>query len=404
MKINLRHLLLFIGISSVQIISAQQLVLKPSWKALDTAGIEYLKSVEITGLSLPTTGASQSWDYSSLKDSDNYDRSYYQQLKIGAATNAQSREYLMRTSFAGLSLKSKVFRYEDSTGLYETGRGTDTAYQDISSTTNTKGDYIAFPTQTLSFGGKGLTTIPYPGKLGFSTTWSGAPKSVYFILNAHNIFLGLNYTKAKGEIRSIITQHTSVVGYGKLKLKTNAALLTLTEDVVLVRMITTNQDSFFADGKPIGALVLSALQAKQGQKSVTAKYSFQRTGTTVPLFSINALDSNFSYVSSAFVDTTGLRYTDVCQGYTAIQNSTFRIYPNPATASSIINLSFPVSSDFTGNMIISDMQGRSVFRSDRQSFTPSNSRIELPVLASGSYQIVITNQATGIRYISTLLK
>lgn len=232
--------------------------------------------------------------------------------------------------------------------------------------------------------------IPFPAT--FNTTWT----SSYYSNFRYQLSVALlGYDHANGIVRSLTTETDSVAGWGEMRVKDLTGSPSSYFDVLQVKKVVTEVDSFYLNGRPDTALVIAELGLTQGQTTTTYLQDYYRTGEVTPLAELTYSDATFSHPVHAATHIQRL----VNEGVANVDGtSEVKLFPNPATGRVTIELpsmpgmwSFELS-DFTGQII----------QSGTLTLNGNIAQVTLPQsMASGIYSLRLFNN-NGFNCVKTI--
>jgi hypothetical protein len=202
------------------------------------------------------------------------------------------------------------------------------------------------------------TLIAFPATYG--TSWTSTSK---YTVGFHISFTYAGYSHSQGTNPTMLTELDSVIGWGKMRVKTLSDSASGYMNVLQVRSKQVYVDSYYVGGSRPSFLVLSAFGITE--PTVNSFYSilFYRAGSVTPLARVSYPDSTYSKPSSVMVDQRELMKPT---GVTAVANEgTIVIAPNPVTANRTLSVDLPSSTgawsfdviNITGNVVTSGKLG-----------------------------------------------
>lgn len=370
-----RSLLLAALFCSAGILNAQTpLVLTSSNVQMTQAGdTRSWHSVDVSGLSVPSTGENQTWDYSSMPVIGIGYSTTYNEADNPTFPDA-SFSYDTYYALAAYSLSGAAYYENKATGSYYSGNSYEEATFDLGGMGT-----LYIPEQAHAYGG-GYARLQLPAQYG--STWStdlNAP------LNAELTIDALGISEAPVLYNQVNMYRDSVVGSGTLKLPGGA-----TVEALLVRSVHTIIDSFYVAGEPASPMLLAALGLQQGTSFTSNQYSFYTTGMATAALSFYETDSQLTGGEiSDELPTTSVTEEAVMQSV--------RLYPNPVTTGEV-TLAFNKTTSGVWNVVVRNMMGQTIRTVAVEQTTGAVSlRVALdPSLAGGAYLYEIRNE-NGVR-------
>lgn len=330
---------------------------------------------------VPSEGANKTWDYSFLATSF-VGTTVFTDATASTAFPGALNSFQDDMSFQGMNIPSITYRGLDSIGWYALGRRTTDISYSLLGVTGSSNDTLRF------VGGD----FPHTGRINwleFPTTypnqWTNTQvEDVHFELTVSSF--GLN--KTPGVRRNRTTNDRTVVGYGTLKIPRDDASTTIPMDVLMVKVVSTRQDSFFLGGAPAPPALIQAFGVVQGGTTTNTYYLFYKPGFGKPILNL-ALSSTTGVVNGA----SYRRRADagsVNTNYVALMP--VQAFPNPISAGGMLNIQAENTSDFENIQFI-DLNGRMV--SSKQILSNSNNQIQTQIpssLSHGMYFYTIQNK------------
>jgi hypothetical protein len=165
--------------------------------------------------------------------------------------------------------------------------------------------------------------------LGFPATAGSTWSSNYSWDMAFGLTVAASsLSNAPGIKRSYFTILDSVKGWGKMRLKNYAGVATGWIDVLAFTFNTIQKDSFFLNGVPVAAPLLTALGLSQGQATNSYSLYYVRPGETQVLLSVGYTDASYTTPTTSAVHAARL----VPTGVSIVSfNERVKLYPNPVT-------------------------------------------------------------------------
>ncbi|MDO7845790.1 T9SS type A sorting domain-containing protein [Hymenobacter sp. M29] len=297
---------------------------------------QYQDATIPTGLTSPSTGANQPWDYRTLGASGApYSLAYLPVPASGGIAGAQWTR--ARQAIVG----GFYYNYTAYYSLAATGRlglGRTTTRQPLSIRTNTGGanDSVVINAQTVRYGTgtAGIVDFPLPLTVG-------SRNQTFFRFGVTGTLTvaaaGLN--RAPFRIVQRYTYVDSVAGWGTVRIpvagrSTGSGPL----PVLLVRSRVIRQDSVYLNGAPAPAALLAAFGITQG--AITAGYydGFWRTGSAQPVAELYY--PNRQYATPNFADYSTESTVLAARASSALAEA-WQAWPNPLAAGQDLRLALP---------------------------------------------------------------
>ncbi len=335
----------------------------------------------ITGnIMIPTEGADQIWDYSTLMNERTVTTFYL------SASNDENfpgalNSYNSFLIFQTFTIPSAVYETIDDDGLYAVGRVNQEVSYSITALTGGPNDVLKFPGGPVPFDGR-FDVLKFP--MTFQDEWTQTRNEfIPFEITVE----GFGLDKVPGNRKRIHTQIREIVGYGQLTIPDYDNTTGQEMDVLLMKVKRSGVDSFFLDGAPAPMALLNAFGVVQGSTIADSFYLFYRED-----FDINVVRVNFNEngdVSSLFYRPAALRFTTSIRNQRAEE---VRMFPNPAKAGQVLHIS-TVSPLGKGVIQFTDMTGK-LIHSHRIDYNDSQlMQIDIPPgLHSGVYLYQIVDE------------
>ncbi|MCF8373657.1 MAG: T9SS type A sorting domain-containing protein [Bacteroidales bacterium] len=331
---------------------------------------------DITGVTFPSEGPGQIWDYSMLARIDSIVSEYYDATldpNIQNALNYHERNL----SFQGFPIPSNSYEGIDSLGWYELGRTTVGVKYSVSSITGMANDSLGFPAENQVFEGRNDQLI-FP--VSYQSSWQPQYNEyTEFELTVTNF--GLN--NAPGYLKRINNDSREVVGYGKLIIPKYDGSPSDSLDVLQIKVVRTAVDSFYLNGAEAPAMLLTAFGLSQGTSFSDSFYVFYKPNFVAPVLNINL--SSSGQVSTVFYRPDGAESTI---SVPEIRSTASKCFPNPAAAGQTVQIQSTEELSKASRISIYDMQGRIIFNLPVENISDNNYQIKIPEnIAPGLYML-----------------
>jgi hypothetical protein len=196
----------------------------------------------------------------------------------------------------------------------------------------------AQPTDSIVVNGQDIIFASPRKRLVLPATFKSSWTSNYvFDFNFTLTFILASYNHAPGVVRSFVIEKDSVIGYGKIQVRTKDGLNSNPTDVLQVQSTVSTRDSFYLNGTPMTPSQLALFQGAgnqfttQGQTTLQNDVYYYRSGELTPALHVT-FDSTNSYPRSAESQATRMAEFIPETEYTR----TLNVYPNPVTNHTII--------------------------------------------------------------------
>ncbi len=308
--------------------------------------IDTFAEVSLTGLSVPTEGENQLWDYSGLvKISDNF-RDYFDATAdpdFPEALNRRERDL----AFQSFIIHSDAYEAIDENGWYNYGRYIEGIGHSITSISGGPTDSLFFIESADIFEGR-INLVQFP--MTYQDNWEGTYIETLNLELSIAAF-GLNHTP--GVQQRHISQTREVVGYGDLIIPDENGMPSPPMQVLQLKVAETATDSFFLGGAPAPDVLLAAFGLSQGATVTTDFYVFYKPGINTPVLDIefvgNQAISSFYHPGAANLATAT---NDVTW---ATANS----FPNPISAGENLTITLK-EAPAKGSVLMMDATGKLV--------------------------------------------
>jgi hypothetical protein len=312
--------LVFLILTSLTIAYAQQPLVITRQNMQVTAGPDTVYDVDVT-VNIPSEGANLAWNYSGIS---------YSGIVVvsneAAANPAFPSAFCAAKDYFETIAIGRGFYYDEYLTLndsYFGGIGIGIADQryGIGDVTMNPADSLNLPQQNIAYAAP-RQIMKFPFTYGTSMTSSFVREGNFTLtIGAY----GLN--NAIGTKRMYMTQTDSVVGWGTLVLPGPNGP-TPRFNVLLVKRITVEVDSFLLNGAAAPQMLLDAFQITQGQRTEQGRHLFYRANSKIYLFSITYEDQTFTNPVTAYFDRTAAMLTSVEETPGAAPRAA--VYPNPS--------------------------------------------------------------------------
>ncbi|MEO6830758.1 MAG: T9SS type A sorting domain-containing protein [Chitinophagaceae bacterium] len=259
----------------------------------------------------------------------------------------------------------------------------------LGSITSNAVDSIVFPVQTISYTSTPLRVIKFP--LTYGAQWiDSAIRTVNFNLTV----TAASLTNAPGQQKQKSIYIDSVVGWGTMRVPIVGKTKSTAIPVLQIHHWEISVDSFFLNGSPASAVVLTALGLSQGQRSTVLRTLFYRANATRPLIElVHSTPSHSSTPSTFYIHSVDLLEDPTTVPEVTVSNA-FNIYPNPIVDGKI-GIEFKDNQKGNWSYIITNNVGQLV---QKGSFVlngvEKTKSLSLPDnLSAGSYFIMLENSA-----------
>ena len=332
------------------------------------------------GATLTAPAANATYDFSGSTYAGNYVMWYRPGGYVSMpATTYHSLEDINVTT--GIALHASFYRGNTATGLQTLGFGIDRHAFSIFTATGGANDSLVFDAQMNAY------TSP-ENNLAFPATYNSNWGSSFTSNTSFKVSVAIaSISNAPGSIKTMITGADTVKGWGKMKLKNMSGAATGFMDVLVVKAMRQQQDSFFLLGAPMDPTYVAAMNLDQG--GITKRYfmRYYRAGEVTPLLEAEYTDANYTSLSTERAHMNRLKADNV--GVGSVSNSSeINVYPNPVTTNAInINLGDAGKHTYTYNL--TDITGKIISSGALMPTANQASISKNVVTASGMYNLTI---------------
>lgn len=326
----------------------------------------------------PGHGANRNWDYSTLQADFSGPVNYRPATRTGFT--GFTRYYNGSAYLGMIPLPSEYYTHITAEGLFEVGSYKLPQAVGVGSFSGNNADSLKFAGSNNIFSSP-APLLKFPCTYG--STWNADHVfNTPFSLTVSAFFLN----NTPGSQRQRVYKTDSVVGWGKLILPTSSGPSN-PADVLLIKTSKFYVDSYFLNGNPAPAALLTAFGLAQSDTSYQHSYEFYAAGGELPLLSI-WMDEDweafgFQYRSNGVFPLAG----------NSLQTQSRQVYPNPVQAGQLLRFGLPAISSQV-HVSILDMQGRQVHNWAGDAATAGNG-IRIPAaLSPGRYIYSVTSNGT----------
>ncbi|GAB3833850.1 hypothetical protein [Hymenobacter jeollabukensis] len=347
--------LLALGLLTLPALAQSPITLTQSTFPVSATSVEQYQDASPSGVSAPTTGANQSWDYRTLTPSG----SAYTllNLSVPASSGISGAQWTRaRTaSFGSISYVYIGYMSLASTGRMALGRTVTRQAVSITARTGGANDSLVINRQTALYGGTaGIVDFPLPFTAG------GRNQSTFRFGVAGTItaaVAGLN--RAPFRIVQNYTYVDSVAGWGTLRIPVaGRAAGSDPLPALLVRSRTIRQDSVYLNGTAAPAALLAAFGITQGATTVTYFDHFWRTGSSQPLLELYY--PTRQYTAPNYVDYSTESNVLAVKASSGVA-AQWQAWPNPLAAGQPLQLALPgAQAGQPVQLTVTDALGRAV--------------------------------------------
>lgn len=332
------------------------------------------------GIAVPTEGADQTYDYSSMSlPTNTIVREYFPATR--PEFSAFSRYQLGVGGLGPVDVSGEYYTLQNAEGLYNTGAYILPSTQNLQALTGNADDFIEFPGNGSIFE-EPSAEILFPASFG-----TDAVSSSYDLLTEYELTIaGFGLSATPGQIIQTSDITSEVVGYGELTLPVPSGQ-SIAYDVLLVKYEQEITNNVFLGGAPAPDALLSAFGLTQGQVTVASHYKFYTENYDVPI-AFFIMNDDFTEVDQMFYDMDLLETLSVAQN--EFENS-ITVYPNPAINQ--VTIARQTNTRPIDAINIFDISGRLVKSVAENAFSDASSPVKIDVneLSNGTYLVKINS-------------
>ncbi len=300
-----------------------------------------------TGISPPTGGAAQVWDYSDVDLDFPRVVTITDERDSPVFTEAYSSGpgFL---KFQAFSANAVHYHGADEEGLYAVGRLIEETSYPLTAVTGNPDDTFVFVADTFAYEGR-INGVEFP--LTYQDAYESSQIERTRIALTVAAF-GLNNTPVEGRRR--FTESHTVIGYGQVIIPLEDQSASPPIDVLLIQVDQTAVDSFFVAGMVAPAPLTGAFGVSQGMVSTSQTFVFLTPGLEAPVVHINfdaaGVAEDFIYRSRA---------ADLVSGTRELSTARLNVSPNPVPRGG--SLRVQLDQEFmAGSMRLLNQQGQMI--------------------------------------------
>ncbi|MDB5268608.1 MAG: hypothetical protein JWP58_1648 [Hymenobacter sp.] len=292
-------------------------ITQANFPALPTT-VEPYSRASIAGVTRPTTGASQTWDYRALS-ATTQGTATYNAPPTPAVFAGATRTFDYTLALGPLTVQGKVHQAYTAAGVLGLGSELPTQRFGLAALTGSTTDSLVVPAQNVP---ANINVFAFPTTVG-TVTRSVQRNGTYGLLTVGLVGL----TRVPLRLVQRIATVDSVAGWGTMRIPTPTGA-SAPIPVLMRRHRLVEVDSFYLGGQPAPAALLQVLGVQQGAVSGEYSDSFYRAGSSQSLIS-------FGYTSATYQTLQGAAYSREASVVTASRAALaaelggLSAYPNP---------------------------------------------------------------------------
>ncbi len=378
MKTKITQWTMALALNALAFGAVAQITINKSDYPRGTAFIGHFTVATQTGITLPTEGPAQIWDFATGITADSIHSPQY----LDASADPDFPSALNRRDFSilfqGFLIPNERYEAIDANGWYRYGYKLGAADYSLATITGNANDSLHFLAKNDIYAGR-ADLLQFP--LDYQDSWVNSHiETIDFELTVS----GSVPPRTPGNRQRMVTLDREVVGHGTLRIPRADGSPSQPFDVLLIKSIKTEVDSFFVNGSPASSQLLGAFGLIQGETIVYESYIFYRKDFGFPVMGmsiVNGQVGRLDYRSDAA--------TVSLDEFSSLNAKTF---PNPVAAGGLLQIEMGNAEHGTGDFEVLDITGRTVYRAANQDFSDGIFRHSLPEdLARGSYFFKIIN-------------
>ncbi|HRO41531.1 MAG TPA: T9SS type A sorting domain-containing protein [Flavipsychrobacter sp.] len=322
---------IFTTLFSLSVLSASaQITLNQQSFSATYVGIDSMKLL-MAGQTYPTIAPTTNgnWDFSSLNYTNAFStitRSAFSNSAFPGGTQATHMYY----AFSG-SLGYDFGMVDGISAANYSLQGERILRQAIplGSLTGGTTDSLLFPEQNVIYSSP-RKVLSFPATNG--STWGGS-YNFTTDLNLTVVLYGLN--SAPGQRKTYLSYRDTVIGWGKVKVKDFSGNASGSMNVLMVKHMEKQVDSFFLNGAPAPPQLLSAFSLTQGLATEVNEVSFYRAGEITPLVRVSYFDTTFTQAQISEIEVHTNRLANPASISDVTKYGKIALYPNPLTGNQL---------------------------------------------------------------------
>ena len=378
---KMRHfVILFLFSMMALAIQAQTTMTSSNYPRQGTFAHTY--SRDVSGVTLPSRGASQTWDYSGLSEESTATHNHMNATGDSVFTNVNT--------FQGMIYEADHFEGLSTTAWTLEGRRIYGEHFPLQAMTGDPLDSLIFLDHDDVFATP-LDQLQFPAS--FSDAWTNSYMTHTPFELTVNAYMVVN---APGDAVEYKTCEYEVVGDGQLVIPMISGAPAPAREVILVRKIETTVDSTFLYGAPAPPPLMTAFGLVQGDITIDTTYNFYTPNLTSELLTVgppNGLSAtNWANYS---IDAIPLGLEENISSSVA--------YPNPVESGNTFNIEF--ESGYGASFVkITSMIGQVVYE-EETSFSGKLLQIEIPAsIGAGRYILQVGSDKKRVKPILIQVK
>jgi hypothetical protein len=304
-----------------------QAVIQQSDFGLSTTIVDasQIKRTTKAGVTVPTSGNNQIWDFTNLRDTFSFANSYREvtipvtSLSPAPFVTANTQSFISRVLQLKYGMSSWRYFRTDATGFYCLGDSTLIARELL----RNGFDSVTYPIQIREFK-PAIQYYKFP--MSTNTAWKNNSRLTTNILLKINA-LGLDNALLQ---HVLITASTdSIIGWGTLKMRSSTPGVILNFNALLVSSTWVGTDSFYFNGTLASTDLLSRLELTQGYSNTQKSVYFLASKYKAPYLTFFLNNSNdLEDIYRAILPDVGLAVRNEDLGDPKI---TTTVFPNPTS-------------------------------------------------------------------------
>jgi hypothetical protein len=251
------------------------------------SSVEVYNLASTTGVTPPTLGANQTWNYGGLTATAQVSNSYSAPTATPTFAGT-TRTYTYALPLGPFQVQGVSSQALTASGLKYLGYNIPRQRFGLGTLTGAATDSLVVPAQAVAVGS---TLVAFPTTVGTVT------KNFYRLGTTGQLTVGLvGLNKTPLRLVQRVTSTDSVAGYGTLRVPTTGG--TSASQVLLVRSRVIEVDSFYLAGQPAPDLLLGVLGVQQGAVSRSYYDSFYRAGSAQAMLGLTYTSATYQTLAS----------------------------------------------------------------------------------------------------------
>jgi hypothetical protein len=343
------------------------------------ATVERMQDANQAGLTAPTTGANQTWNYSAVTFAGTVDQSTYITPPANAAFPTATRAYNYQVAFGPETVNGVQYQSLNANGLQDLGFALPLQRKSLRQLTGGTNDSLIIPAQSSAYGTNYLVKFPLTAGSVQRNSYRSAALGLLTVQ-------ALMLNRAPMRLVQRVVQTDSVAGWGTMRVPAASGGSTAPIPVLLRRTRFVQIDSVYQGNQPAPAFLLLLLGIQQGQVQRGYFDSFFRENAAQPLAFFSYSDNTYQTVDYAQFSRETNLVSSTRTGLAAQVGGVFA-YPNPGSPGQPLTVVLGNGQRQPVELTVRDLSGRTIRRAEATTGQPS---ALLDGLAAGTYVVDVT--------------